>query len=96
MFGDDRITVGVVLIGLWVVSWLIRRRQQSRERAQADPVATRRPREVASGTLQRAPVLATVSASLAEPAPATVAQAPAPRPSSAPARSKKARRKHRR
>ena len=30
MFGDDRTTVGVVLMAVWGLSWLIRRRQQRR------------------------------------------------------------------
>jgi hypothetical protein len=58
MFGDDRTTVGVVLMSIWGLSWYIRRRQKQ-ARAARQPAAPRRP----SG--QRAtlePALATVYA----------------------------------
>jgi hypothetical protein len=35
MFGDERVTVGVVLLSVWGLSWLIRRRQQHGARAPA-------------------------------------------------------------
>jgi hypothetical protein len=92
MFGDERITVGVVLLSIWVLSWFIRRHQQQREQRNAQPRPTMR-------RLQ--PVLATASLQHAEPTPALDGERPAVttvgmRQSSGPGRSKKAKRKQRR
>jgi hypothetical protein len=92
MFGDERITVGVVLLSIWLLSWFIRRRQQQR----ADRTARPRP---AVGRLR--PALATANGNFSETAPTvdgerTAARASVSRPPSGPGRSKKARRKSRR
>jgi hypothetical protein len=89
MFGDERVTVGVVLLSVWLLSWFIRRRQQGADQA-------RQPRR-ALGTLQ--PALATASTRFDEPTPAINGQramerVATVRPSSS-GRSKKARRKQR-
>jgi hypothetical protein len=91
MFGDERVTVGVVLLVVWLLSWFIRRRQQ-----QANPLPARTPRPV-TATLQ--PALATAAVAVAEPASVvsgegTVVRSATPR--AAAARSKKARKKPRR
>jgi hypothetical protein len=50
LLGDERTTVGIVLISVWILSWLIRRRQQQ----------ARQPYAVGRRSSQPEPALATV------------------------------------
>jgi hypothetical protein len=91
MFGDERITVGVVLLSIWLLSWFIRRRQQQRTEQTRNPLPK-------VGMLQ--PALATADVTRTEVAPALNGERSALRGSglrqpSATGRSKKARRKPR-
>jgi len=70
MFGDDRTTVGVVLLAVWGLSWYIRRRRRAARaasRAAGQPVTQRvlrasEPRAPEHSTTTLRPALATVSA----------------------------------